>query len=68
MQQQMNIDLSQAENVGCEKCGHEYFVPVAMMKKLSALLSPTGQELTFPVQCFQCVECKHVVEPPNPGS
>ena len=65
-QQQMSIDLKQAENVGCEECGHLYFTPVAMMKKLSALVSPTGQELKFPVQCFQCVECGHVLEPPTP--
>ena len=49
-QQQMSIDLKQAENVGCEECGHLYFTPVAMMKRLSALVSPTGQELKVPVQ------------------
>jgi len=68
MQQQMNIDLSQAENVGCEECGNLYFTPVALMKRLSALVSPTGQELKFPVQCFQCNECNHVLEPPAPGA
>tara|TARA_R100000988_G_C3986852_1_gene160275 strand:- start:80 stop:292 length:213 start_codon:yes stop_codon:yes gene_type:complete len=67
-QQQVNIDISQAEDMGCEKCGHLYFAPVAMMKKLSALLSPTGQELKFPVQCFQCTKCGHVLEPTAPGS
>ena len=48
MQQQVNIDLSQAENVGCEKCGHEYFVPVAMMKKLSAIKS--REDITSEIQ------------------
>ena len=65
-QQQMNIDLSKAEDIGCEKCGHLYFSSIAMMKRISALISPNGQELKFPVQCFQCNECKHVIEPPAP--
>ena len=65
-QQQLNIDISQAESIGCEECGHLYFSQSVMIKKLSALLSPTGLELKFPVQCFQCKECQHVLEPPGP--
>ena len=66
MQPQVNIDLTKAESVGCEQCGHLYFSSIAMMKRISALVSPTGQELKFPVQCFQCNECSHVLEPPTP--
>ena len=64
-QQQVNIDLSKAEDVGCEKCENLYFTTVIIMKKLSALISPTGQELNVPVQCLQCNECGHVLKPPN---
>jgi|TARA_R100000008_G_scaffold86169_1_gene78218 uncharacterized OB-fold protein len=64
-QHQINVDLKQAEDVGCEKCESLYFTPVIMVKKLSALISPTGQELKFPVQCFQCKECGHILEPPE---
>tara|TARA_R110000824_G_scaffold67377_2_gene174443 strand:+ start:2517 stop:2729 length:213 start_codon:yes stop_codon:yes gene_type:complete len=64
-QQQMNIDVSQAEDIGCEGCGHLYFSQTIMIKKLSALLSPTGQEIKFPVQCFQCRECSQIFEPPD---
>ena len=30
------------------------------MRKLSKLLSPTGQETMLPVQVFACVECNHI--------
>jgi hypothetical protein len=62
-QQQLNVDLSQAEDVGCTKCENLYFTPVVMIKRLSALLSPTGQEVKFPVQGFQCTSCKTVETP-----
>jgi hypothetical protein len=65
MQQQpkMNIDLSKADDIGCDKCENLYFSPVVMIKRLSALLSPTGQEVKFPVQLFQCTSCGAVESP-----
>ena len=32
------------------------------MRKLSALLSPTGQETKIPIQVFACLKCNHVNE------
>ena len=62
-QKQMQLVIKNATDVGCEKCGNLYFMPVVMIKKVSALLSPTGQELRVPVQAFQCTSCKHVEVP-----
>ena len=62
-QKQMQLDIKNATDVGCENCGNLYFMPVVMIKKVSALLSPTGQELRVPVQAFQCTSCKHVEVP-----
>ena len=62
-QQKINIDVSKADDVGCEKCENLYFTPVVMIKRLSALLSPTGKEVKFPVQGFQCTSCGHVETP-----
>ena len=59
-QQNLNINLKEAEEVVCEACTCEHFVPVFSMKKLSALVSPTGQEAMIPIQLFRCVECGHV--------
>ena len=58
--QQMNIDIKDAEDIKCEECKNVYFTPVVMIKKLSALISPTGQEIMAPVQLFQCSVCSHV--------
>ena len=63
MQQQMNVDLSQATDVGCEKCGNLWFTPVVMIKKLSAIVSPTGQEVKVPIQALQCTSCQEVENP-----
>ena len=60
MKQKVNVDLNQAENVECEECKGNYFMPVFGIKRLSALISPTGQETMVPIQMFCCVECKHI--------
>tara|TARA_B110000902_G_scaffold150931_1_gene173503 strand:+ start:171 stop:290 length:120 start_codon:yes stop_codon:yes gene_type:complete len=30
------------------------------MRKLSALLSPTGQQSMIPIQVFACAKCGHI--------
>ena len=59
-QPQMNIDFSQTTAEICEGCGNDTFVQVFKMRKLSALLSPTGQEAMIPVQVFACAKCNHI--------
>ena len=57
---QMNIDFSQTTPEVCEKCENDTFQQVYQMRKLSALLSPTGQESMIPIQIFACHKCGHV--------
>ena len=59
-QPQLNIDLSQTTEETCESCGHSVFTQAYKMRKLSALLSPTGQESMIPIQVFACVKCGHI--------
>ena len=59
-QPQMNIDFSQTTAEVCEKCGNDTFVSAIKLRKLSALLSPAGQETIIPVQIFACMKCNHV--------
>ena len=59
-QQQMNIDFSQTTAEVCEKCENDTFNQVYQMRKLSALLSPTGQETMIPIQVFACAKCSHI--------
>ena len=41
----------------CKKCGSKNFTQVYQMKKLSALLSPNGQEQIVTLPVFICNDC-----------
>lgn len=58
--QQMNVDLSEAYNVLCNKCGNFAFIPAVTFKKLLALMSPTGKEGVVPVETFMCTNCGYI--------
>lgn len=53
----MNIDLSKAQDITCDNCGNYTFQEVALMKRLSALMSPTGKEAVVPIPTFACNAC-----------
>ena len=55
-----NIDLTHAKTLECEKCQCKGFKQTMMLKKLSALISPTGQESIIPVAAFACEVCGHI--------
>ena len=55
-----NIDLTHAKDILCEKCEGVGFRQTMMLKKLSPLMSPTGQETIIPVGVFACDSCGHV--------
>jgi len=59
-QPQLNIDLSQTTEEVCESCGNTTFTQVYKMRKLSALLSPSGQESMIPIQVFACAKCGYI--------
>jgi uncharacterized Zn finger protein len=58
----MNVDLNSAQDVKCPSCGHLYFKTLYRMKRLSALVSPNGQETFVPVQVLACDSCGEVVQ------
>ena len=57
---QQSIDISKATSIKCEKCEGKGFKQTMMLKKLSALMSPTGQEAIIPVAAFACDSCGHI--------
>ena len=57
-----NIDLTHAKDITCEKCEHKGFKQTMMLKRLSALVSPNGQESIVPVMAFACDKCGHINE------
>jgi len=61
-QQNFNIDITQTTPVVCDKCGCEHFTQVTLMRKLSPMLSPTGQPALIPIPVYACYKCGHVNE------
>ena len=55
-----NVDLTHAKTMECEECVCKGFKQTMMLKKLSPLLSPTGQEAIIPVAAFACEACGHI--------
>ena len=62
MNQQIKINLTDADDVACSECGAVYYEQVFRVKRLSALVSPTGQELRIPIQLLKCTSCGLVDE------
>ena len=56
----LNVDFSQTTAGTCDECGHDTFIQVYKMRKLSALLSPTGKPTMIPIQVFACAKCGHI--------
>ena len=54
---QLNIDLSQTEDMKCSVCENKYFQQAFIIKRISALLSPTGQEGYVNVPSMICTKC-----------
>lgn len=64
--QQMPIDFSLATDVVCSSCGNQFFQPVLMCKKLSAIASPTGEEILIPIETAICTKCGNINEEFDP--
>ena len=55
--QQVQVDLKNAETMKCAQCGNTIFIQGYVIKKISAIMSPTGEEVIAPVQVFNCGNC-----------
>lgn len=50
-----------AVDLSCEKCNNETFTEVVKIKKLSAIASPTGEEMVLPFKVFICSSCSEPI-------
>jgi hypothetical protein len=50
------VDVSDAPWQACE-CGGRIFESALMAKRLSALMSPDGQEHSIPIELYVCKSC-----------
>ena len=58
---QVQGDLKDAETMQCARCGNKIFIQGYVVKKISAIMSPTGQEVIAPVQVFNCGNCGEIL-------
>ena len=59
-QMEEQIDFSKTSQIVCEKCGGETFKQTLLVRRMSALASPNGQEMIIPMAVFACESCGHV--------
>ena len=56
-QPKVKVDFSQAATVKCEICGNYSFIQSFFLKRISPVMSPTGQEAIVPIQVYSCGNC-----------
>ena len=56
-QKQVEVDLKSAETMKCAQFDNTIFIQGYVIKKISAIMSPTGEEVIAPVQVFNCGNC-----------
>ena len=59
-QSEVQVDLKKAETIKCDDCGNYLFITSFVIKRVSAILSPTGQEGLVPIQVYSCGNCGQV--------
>ena len=55
--QQVQVDLKDADTMKCQKCENSIFIRGYVIKRISAIVSPTGKEVIAPIQVFNCGNC-----------
>ena len=60
-QQKVQVDLNDAETMTCLECNNKIFIQGYVIKKISAIMSPTGEEVIAPVQVFNCGNCGEIL-------
>ena len=59
-QTEVSVDLSKADTIKCDDCGNYLFITSYVIKRISAIMSPNGQEGLVPVQVYSCGNCGKV--------
>ena len=60
-QQEVQVDLKNAETMTCASCDNKIFIQGYVIKKMSAIMSPSGKEMIAPVQVFNCGNCGEIL-------
>ena len=55
--QKVQVDLKDADTMKCQKCENSIFIQGYVIKRISAIVSPSGKEVIAPIQVFNCGNC-----------
>lgn len=58
----MKVNIESATDIKCSECEHSHFTQVFVIKRLSPIVSPTGEEVLVPIPTFACSKCGNVNE------
>jgi len=67
-EQKVQLDLANAETMQCEHCSNYLFISATIIKRLSAIVSPTGEETLIPIDVYSCGNCGRVPKTMLKGS
>ena len=57
---QKQINIKDTESLTCDDCGNYSFIKSYFIRRVSALMSPSGQEALIPIEVFSCGNCGKV--------
>ena len=57
---QAQVDINDTEMVKCDDCGNASFIQAFFLRRISPLMSPSGQEAMVPIQVYSCGNCGKV--------
>ena len=54
---QKQIKMEDTESLICDACGNYTFIKSYFIRRVSPLMSPSGQEAMIPIEVFACGNC-----------
>ena len=57
---QKQVNIEDTESLVCDACGNYTFIKSYFIRRVSPLMSPSGQEAMIPIEVFACGNCGKV--------
>ena len=62
------LNIEDTESLKCDACGNYTFIKSYFIRRISPLMSPTGQEAMIPIEVFACGNCGKVPDKMIPSN
>ena len=62
------LNIKDTESLKCDACGNYTFIKSYFIRRVSPLMSPTGQEAMIPIEVFACGNCGKVPDKMIPSN